>query len=678
MAISHWTTAYTDKEAAAAIAEDFSLEPLAALLLASRGITDYEDIENFLFADTLFRDPFEIADMDKAVERIGTAIDSREKIMIFGDYDADGVTSTALLYLYLVKQGADVGYYIPDRVDEGYGISVGAVEKFARQGVKLIITVDNGISAYEETETAKKLGMDVVITDHHKVGNVIPDAVAVVNPHRSDSECEFREYAGVGVVFKLLCALEGDSDTVADEYSDLAAIGTLADVVALTDENRIIVKKGIEKLKKSGRVGIEALKTVSGTDKRPINATSVAFTLAPRINAAGRMSSACEAVELLLCDDKEKAKEIAQKVDFANRERQSVENETTLRAIEIIEADSNIKYAPIIVVAGEKWHQGVIGIVASRLVSRYGKPAVVISVDGDTGKGSCRSIDGFSIYDALSSVGDMLTHFGGHTLAAGFGINADKIDEFRTRLCSFVSASEMPYPQLKIDLNLNASYISETLLDVLSMFEPFGAENPQPCFSMKNAVIKSVRSIGEGKHLRLTLIKDSKEINAVMFSQNIKEFPYEAGDSVNIAFRVDRNEFRGEVKPSVRIVGICYSDFDFNALSSSYRIYERLKSDKPLREEEIKLLRPDRTFFASVYRFLKAKNGFSYEIEAFCHRAKCPYRYAAKILVSLDAMEQLGLIKRQGREITLCETVGKVDLSSSEILKQLDKKEMNL
>lgn len=673
-----WKTSQTDKDAAAAVAEEFSLEPLAALLLASRGMTDPQEIESFLFADGLFRDPFEIEDMDKAAERIGAAVDSGEKITIFGDYDADGVTSTALLYLYLREQGANVGYYIPDRVSEGYGISCEAVRKFSQDGTRLIITVDNGISAVGETKLANELGMDVVITDHHKVGEVIPEAVAVVNPHRADSECEFREYAGVGVVFKLVCALEGDSDIICEKYADLAAIGTLADVVPVVDENRIIVKKGIEQLKHSHRYGIEALKAVSGTDKRAVSASTIAFGIAPRINAAGRMKSAKTAVELLLCDTAEKAQALAQEIDAANRERQAVETQATAQAVELIESDDRIKYAPIIVVAGENWHQGVIGIVASRLVSRYGKPAIVISTDGETGKGSCRSIEGFSIYDALSSVNGMLNHFGGHTLAAGFGINSKDIDEFRLKLCEYASRATMPYPQLGIDLTIKPSFISNGLLEVLSMFEPFGADNPQPCFAMKNAVLKSVRPVGEGKHLRLVFEKDSREIGAIMFSQTVNDFPYEAGDLVNIAFRVEKNEFRGEVKPAVQTVDISFADSDFDTYNASRRVYEKFRGNSRLSEKEIRLLTPDRAFFASVYKFLKAKDGFSYGAEAFCHRARCPYKYAAKVLVTLDVMEELGLIKREAARITLSKTEGKVELSSSEILKRLTQKEMSV
>ena len=307
----NWKFAYTDREKAAEIAEDFCLDPFAALLLVSRGITENEDIEQFLFCSDITSDPYELCDMDRAVERLDRAIENYEKIMIFGDYDADGVTSTALLYLYLSKQGANVGYYIPDRASEGYGISKGAVEKFGRDGVKLIVTVDNGISAVEETLLAKELGIDVIITDHHKVGEKLPDAVAVINPHREDCECPFKEYAGVGVALKLVCALEGDNDSVIAEYGDLAAIGTLADVVQITDENRVIVKKGLEKINRNPRKGIKALMETAGVSAKDMNAVSVSYSIAPRINAAGRMDSAMLAARLMITDSGEEPTGIA-------------------------------------------------------------------------------------------------------------------------------------------------------------------------------------------------------------------------------------------------------------------------------------------------------------------------------------------------------------------------------
>ncbi|MBQ5996131.1 MAG: single-stranded-DNA-specific exonuclease RecJ [Clostridia bacterium] len=667
-----WQKSAGDKDRAAEIAEEFCFEPLAALLLTARGITDSDDVDRFLFEEDLFIDPFLITDIDRAVERIGRAIDGFEKIMIFGDYDADGVTSTALMYLYLSSRGADVDYYIPDRVSEGYGISCESIRRFKEEGIRLIITVDNGINAVEETELANELGIDVVITDHHKVGSTLPPAVAVVNPHREGCDCGFEDYAGVGVAFKLCCALEGDSDTILNEFADLAAIGTLADVVPLVSENRIIVKKGIELINRDPRLGIAALTESAGVRGKSFNSSSVSFALAPRINAAGRMKSASLAMKLLLADSLDAAQEAADALESANRERHDVENKTTQQAIELIEADDEIKYAPIIVVAGENWHQGVIGIVASRLVSKYGKPAIVISLSDGEGKGSCRSIEGFSIYDALSSVSDMLIHFGGHTLAAGFGIREGDISTFRKKLSDYCSQREMPFPTVKVDFNIKPSFITNELLLILGLFEPYGAENPQPCFSIKSATLKSIKPIGEGKHLRLGFTKDSADVSAVMFSTTAEGFPYAVGDTVDIAFKVEKNEFRGEIHPSVQIIDIVYSDFDFYKCESSVRVYEKYRGRFPLNEKERNLLIPDRAFFAGVYKFFRLKKSFGFGVEDFCHQSGCPYSYAAKVLVCLDIMCELGLLTRDGSQYKIVENPERVELGSSEILKKLN------
>jgi len=668
-----WKNAPKDRDRAAEIAEEFSLDPMAALLLTARGITDDEQIEEFLFAEDFYVDPFDIKDIDKAVLRINRAVENYEKIMIFGDYDADGVTSTSLVYLYLSSKGADVSCYIPDRMGEGYGISCDKIRDFADEGVKLIITVDNGINAVEETELAKSLGMDIVITDHHKVGDILPNAVAVVNPHRADCASEFKEYAGVGVAFKLVCALEGDSEEMLERYCDLAAIGTLADVVPLTGENRIIVKKGIEKINKGSRTGIRALRTSAGADSKMLNATSVAFTLAPRINAAGRMDSAMLAMKLLLEDSAARAADLASRLESANRKRHEVENDITQKAVDYIESNDEVKYSPIIVVSGEGWHQGVIGIVASRLVSRYGKPAVVISTDGDEGRGSCRSLEDFSIYDALNSVSDMLTHFGGHTLAAGFGIKTGDIPVFRKRLSDYCSSVQMPFPTLNIDLTVKPSTVSVALLDVLKAFEPFGAENPQPCFAIKGATLRAVRPVGEGKHLRLTLSKDDSEITAMLFSTTLLQFKYAIGDSVDIAFRVEKNEFRGEITPSVQIVDIRYSDFDYFKSLSSVRIYEKFKSGAELSENEVKHLTPDRAFFAGVYKYFQTAKSDIFDLESFCHITNCPYRNAGRVLLCVDILCELGLLEKNESGYSVADNPQRVELNSSVILRNLTK-----
>ncbi|HIR12276.1 MAG TPA: single-stranded-DNA-specific exonuclease RecJ [Candidatus Fimenecus excrementavium] len=669
-----WQLSPCDKDLAAQLSEDCGMDPILALLLASRGIQDEEQAALFLSDETELSDPFLLADMEKAVERVGQAIENFEKIAVFGDYDADGVTSTALLYLYLSKQGADVQCYIPDRITEGYGMSKAAIQKFKDDGVKLIVTVDTGVAAVEETEFAKSLGMDIVITDHHQPGETLPDAVAVVDPHRADCPSEFKEYAGVGVAFLLACALEGDFESVLDEFSDLVALGTLADVVSLTGENRTLVKAGVQRLNHNPRPGFAALKAASGTQNRALTASGVAFTLAPRINAAGRVGSAMTALKLLLCETEEEARPFAEEIEQENHRRQAIEAEISNAAIAQIEADPAIRYASVLVVSGEGWHPGVIGIVAARLVSRYGKPAVVITTDGDTGKGSCRSIDGFSIFDALCAVKEHLTHFGGHPGAAGLGVKTQNIGALREALDAYAAKVGMPFPTLTLDFKLNPSYINLALLDTLAVLEPCGCGNPVPTFGLYNMTLRAVKPVGEGKHLRLTLQKGITELTAMLFSVTLAQFPFKLGDAVDLAVQVDRNVFRGEVKPSVHIRAIRFSGLDEENFLKSVRLYEKYRHGDTLNEKEAAFLCPSRTFLLSVYKFIRANSPWHFDIDVFCKRSGCPAANAATVLVALDVLCELHLILKDGEGGYLFneETVGqKADLADSEILKAL-------
>ncbi|MEG0546301.1 MAG: single-stranded-DNA-specific exonuclease RecJ [Oscillospiraceae bacterium] len=672
-----WIVSAVDKDLAAQLAESYELDPFLSLLFVSRGITD-DNINDFLFDEEELSNPFLFIDMEKAVERIKTAIEGFQKITVFGDYDADGVTSTALLYLYLESEGANVECYIPDRVSEGYGITKEAIKKISEEGTELIITVDNGISAIEEIDYANELGVDVVITDHHKAGEKIPNAIAVVDPQRSDCPSEFKERAGVGIVLKLICAISGEnSDDILENFADLVAVGTLADIVPLVGENRQIVKKGLEIINKSPRIGIEALKNISGNAGKTITASGVSYTLAPRINAAGRMGSAMTALKLLLSDDFDAAAQMASEIDIMNKQRQTVENDITKEAMAKILGNDEIRYADVIVVAGEGWHQGVIGIVASRISSFFGKPAVVISIDGDSGKGSCRSIEGFSIYDALSDVHEYLKNFGGHTLAAGLGIETDKIDDFRTAINNYAKTVEVPFPSVKIDCKLNPSYISLELLNTLSVLEPFGSGNPQPVFGLFSMMLTCIKPVGEGKHLRLTFKKGTSEITAMLFSVSLENFKYNITDIVDVAVKIEKNEFRGEIRPSIQIKEMRFSGTDEENYLKSERLYAKYKRGDELNKSEIKFITPSREFLSSVYKFIKFNNGWNFGEEAFCIRAKCPLKNVATVLTSFDILTELSLINKtdEGRyEFIELPKGEKVDLDSSKILIELKRK----
>lgn len=672
MSRKKWITAPIDKDLAAQVAENHSLDPFTALILVSRGITEYEDVEDFFDTDFSFCDPYLIADMDKAALRIKRAIDNFEKICVYGDYDADGVTSTALMYSYLSSHGADVMYYIPDRITEGYGMSCSAVDKLHAQGVKLIVTVDNGVSAIEEIAYAKSLGIETVVTDHHMPGEQLPDAVAVVDPHREDCNLHFKDWAGVGVAFKTVCALEnGDYSEILNEYADILAVGTVADVVDLKDENRAIVKYGVAKINANPCNGINALRQIAGVSDRALNGVGITFSLAPRINAAGRMESAETALKLLLCEDLSVALGIAEQVDNCNKQRHISENEIMEEAVACIEADKRLKYAKVIVVCGENWHHGVIGIVAARITEKYGRPSIVITFDGDKGTGSARSIEGFSVYDAIKACGDFLTHFGGHTMAAGLGIDRENVENFFRAINAYALSCEETVPTLMLDCKLNPAYINAQLAESLEALEPFGAGNPQPVFGIFGVRITGIKPVGDGKHLRISFTKGNTQFCAMKFSTTLKELPYREGDTVDLAVKIDKNEFRGEIRASVQIRDMRFSGIDEDKLFKSRALYEKYMRGETLTCHEARFLTPSRDFLLGVFNFLKNYGGWQFGIESMLVRTNCPAENLCKMQISVDVLCELGLI-RQERGIILFDGGGKkADLSASAVLRDL-------
>ena len=426
-----WTVAPFDRSEAEAIQTEYELPGIIAMLLQIRNIKTREAIEDYLYNDSQIASPFEIKDMDKACRRVKKAIESGELICVYGDYDADGVTSTALLYSYLEAVGADVIYYIPSRETEGYGMNIGAVDRLAKMEVKLIVTVDNGVAASDEIRHAKSLGIDTVVTDHHMPFGELPDACAVVDLHRADCPSRFKQLSGVGVAFKLIMALEGeycDIDSLLDNYSDLLSIGTIGDIVELKGENRVFVKRGLQSLSQTDRAGLYALIRNSGLSNKQITASNVSYTLVPRINAVGRLGLSGKSVELLLTENEEEASEIATAMGYDNAERQQIEKDILQSIDKIVMSEPSLVMDKIIVIDGEGWHQGVVGIVASRIREIYGKPAIVISRDGEFAKASGRSIEGFALCDAVAACSDLLTHYGGHPMAVGLSLYSKNIE----------------------------------------------------------------------------------------------------------------------------------------------------------------------------------------------------------------------------------------------------------
>lgn len=527
---------------------------LVSNILLNRNVAVGDFKNFFLKSKQGILNPMTMLDMDKAVHRIDKAIKENESIAIYGDYDVDGITSTALMYSFLKELGADVKYYIPDRKDEGYGINIMAVNKLVKEGVKLLITVDCGITAIGEIEFAKLQGMDVIVTDHHTCKERIPTAaVAVLNPKRDDDEYEFDALAGVGVAFKLALALsvylKMDTGKVFDDYAELAAIGTVADVVPLMSENRIIVEKGLAILQNTARYGIKALLEIAGVGDKKVNTSTIAFALAPRINAAGRLGTAKTAVELLLTDSMDKAQQIARELDESNKERQQTELEIHRQAIEMIEQDKDFEKKSVIVLGKEGWHNGVIGIVASRLVEQYHRPCILVSIDNGIGKGSGRSVGNFNLFDALSHCEELLTNFGGHAVAAGLGINADKLSAFDKMINKYAKenlTAEDMVPVVKIDCILGGENLNLKTAKLLLALEPYGIGNETPIFAIKDATVYEISSVGaDKKHLRMQVEKDGVRINAIGFGMGEIVRTLNPGDVIHIAAKLDINSFRG-------------------------------------------------------------------------------------------------------------------------------------
>ena len=675
MSRKRWVVSGCDKDRAAAIAENCEIEPFAAYLLCARGMTDEFEVESFLF-DTDLIDPFTLPDMDKACKRINDALDNGEKITVFGDYDADGVTSTALLYSYLSSQGGNVDYYIPDRAGEGYGMNCGAIDTLAGRGTRLIVTVDTGISAIEEVDYARSLGIDVVVTDHHKVGDTLPHAVAVVNPHREDSVCEFSEWAGVGVAFKLVSALdESEGYEILEKYADIIALGTVADIVSLVGENRIIVRSGVAFINlaiANGKLreGLNALLNESSSTG-PMDASALAFRLAPRINAAGRMGSAETALKLLLTSNPAEAAEIARAISQANAERQETEARITQSAIEIIEKNPHIKYRRVIVVNGKDWHQGVIGIVASRLVERYGKPCIVISQSGDVAKGSGRSIEGFSLYDALTYCRASLVQYGGHTLAAGLSVADDKIDEFREKINEYALTIDRAVAELKIDCKLNPASINLDMLASIELLEPFGADNPQPLFGLYNMELTACQPVGNSKHMRMTLQKKGCSVNAIMFSVTPKDFPYKEGDKVDVAVKLSIGEYMGKAKINIQVKDIRFSEQGDEAVILSQQDYEDFYAGNELSAECRGRLNVTRELCGDIYRFIRVNFNWHFSADVLCHRLGLSAENIVNCRLALDILTELKIIEFNNGSYSIPAENIKNPIENSEIFKKI-------
>lgn len=675
MILRKWEVRPLDKERAAAFAQTYGVPFFLAMLMNIRGLDDAAHLREFLGEGEPLSDPFLLKDMDKAAARITRAVDNMEKIAVYGDYDADGVTSTAMLYSYLETRGADVIFYIPQREGEGYGMNMGAVEYLKEQGVSLIVTVDNGISSVQEVARANELGIDVVVTDHHRPQEILPDAVAVVDAYRPDDTSPYKHFSGVGIAFKLLMALEdgaGDVEDLLEAYSDLAAIGTIGDIVPLTGENRTLIRAGLERLSQSDRPGVQALLENAGIAGKALTSTNVAFTLVPRINATGRMGAPERAVRLLISGYEEEAEVLSEEICADNEERRRVEAEIAEAAFADIEAKGYMKDR-VVVVDGENWHHGVIGIVASRVTERCGKPCMIISRGETEAKGSGRSIEGFSLFEAICACGDLLTKFGGHPMAAGITLKPENIEAFRKRINQYAAEHfpQMPTQTVTLDCKLNPAALSVSMAQSLTQLEPFGNGNPQPVFGLFNMELSNITPVGGGGHLRLTLEKNGAVITAMRFNTKPEELPYHIGDKIDLAVQLEAREFRGQPSLTVIVRDMKFAAFNTEKNIASLASFEKWQRGEVLSAEDKNRLYPDRACLAAIYRALRTVNGKETDQVRFVSQFGKDMTLGL-FKTALLVFEERGLVHSEIADdtftATLIETSGKTDITRSPVL----------
>lgn len=677
MGIKQWKLPEHAPDEIQRLQKETGLPELLCAILVARGIDTKHDFDAFFSDAGELDDPFLLKDMDHAVERVQQAIEDGERIAVYGDYDCDGVTSTALLTSYLQSVGADVIYYVPSREKEGYGLNCAAVDMLAGQRVDLIITVDNGISAHAEVAHAASLGIDVVITDHHTPRDTLPEAVAVVNPHRADCPSRFKGLAGVGVAFKLICALEGASGSeLLEYYSDIVALGTIADVVPLVGENRIIVRHGVARLCETENPGLAALLAVSGQAGRELTGEAVAFGIIPRINASGRVGCVDEAIELLLTDDVTYAEETAALINQQNEERKKIEEKILLEIDGILAQNPQILNQRVLIVSGKGWHHGVVGIVCAKLVERYSKPCLVFSIDGGEARGSGRGVQGFSFIEAIAACSEHLTRYGGHTLAAGLTMPTTALVAFTLDLQNWTGKryAVMPVPMYTVDCVLEPAWLTVESIAQLSRLEPFGSANEVPLFLLAGLKIDGIYPTNDKKHIRIRFSAQGNQFYAVYFRMSEQSFPYAAGDVVDALANVSVGQYNGKPQLSVKLRDVrpagVGQEHQQQILLGNERYACYLREEAP---DDWGVLIPDRGDLAVVYKYIKKCGTYLYGSEELYYRLMDSGLDYGKMLVSLDIMEDLGLIRRGSgsRAISLLPTDKKVDIEQSRIMVKL-------
>ncbi len=686
MKTKNWIVTEDDRQAARQLAETLGITELTARVLMARGIS--EQIQAQAFFDkshNVLRDPFLLPDMDKAVDIIERAIKRSAKIAIFGDYDVDGITATCILMRYLKGRNVDCVYHIPDRLDEGYGLNKAAVSMLKEQGVQLMITVDSGITAIEEIAHARALGIEVIVTDHHECKEQLPDAHAIVNPRREDNTYPFRDFAGVGVAFKLVCALEKDAsiEHMLDRFSDIAALGTVADMMPIVDENRSIVNYGLLKLQTSKNPGLNALINKLGFDRKSISTSTISFAMAPRINAAGRLGAADLAAQLFLTDDADKAAQLADNLCELNRQRQEQERSIFEQVDDMIKSDPEVLNCKLLTLWGEGWHNGVLGIVASRISEKYGVPCVLISLTGDQGKGSGRSIKGFNLYAALQSCTDLFDKHGGHELAVGLTINRHNIPELKQRLLEYAEQADLTQITkhgLTIDCVLKAHELTKSEIGDFDKLMPFGMGNPQPCFAIYDMKIEEITPISFDRHTRFTLSSGGINFGGVIFGMGSKSCPFAPGDKVDVAFAAEINTFRGVSSVQMVIRDIKWSQSEIASDDNCIAAYKQF-GNSLLTEHIARLISPTGIELRALFRYIRsnAEDGVLRGNAASIYR-KVRYESRSDLnygsfFVCMDVFSEFDIfsynISGNDIEIKLVRQEGKADINGSTILKAL-------
>lgn len=649
MAIKNWIFPKQNHIRSQEIAEKYDIPLFLADILINRGLDSTDKIESYMHpTPASLNDPFLMQDMHRAVSRINTAIANNEIITIYGDYDVDGITSVSLLYLYLTSRGLKVYYYIPDRIDEGYGVNCKAIDKIAKNGSTLIISVDTGITACNEVEYAKTLGIDFVITDHHECAGQLPLAQAVCNPKRPDCNYPFRSLAGVGVVFKLICALHypASQEELLKKYSDLVALGTISDVMPVVGENRYIIRRGLEEMSKK-RGGLYALMQASGMrNLDQVSVFDISFLIAPRINAAGRIGDSLKAVKLLISENSRDWTEIADYLCELNNRRQTIEANIFAEADAIIQSKKLYKDQSALVLWKEGWHHGVIGIVASRLKDKYGLPTILFSVSGDKAKGSGRSMEPLNLYTTLNDLDEGSFQFGGHAMAAGITMDTVHLPNFKQRFCNYAKSKvgDMPYiNSITIDAQLFENDFTLDSFRKISLLEPYGTCNEVPMFCVKNAIIRDLKPIGNQRHIRLVLQIGTKWINAVYFGMKPDSFALESQTSVDVIFQASINEFRGKSDIQMIIKGIRPYEKKYLQLQNDMK--------KAMRGEIDPVYFPDRKIIANVYRFCQKyiQKGETLleitELPVLMKKSGLGYYNLQSIIPSFKILGQIGVIQ---------------------------------